>query len=107
MTQSNLPDREDARLAESKGAPQGKMEALRQGIDSVDEEIVRLLDRRAWLARRIGEIKHKNGLAAYAPARDRAFLDVVAPLGDGDSPSRDSRLFSARSSHPPSRSKPA
>ena len=52
MTQSNLPDREHARLAESKEAPQGGMEALRQGIDSVDEEIVRLLDRRAWLARR-------------------------------------------------------
>ncbi|HET6689074.1 MAG TPA: chorismate mutase, partial [Rubrobacter sp.] len=64
------------------------MEALRQGIDSVDEEIVRLLDRRAWLARRIGEIKHENGLAAYAPARERAVLDRVATLGDGEFPRR-------------------
>src|SRR5215203_2750349 len=88
MTQSNLPYSADARLAKSKGAPQGKMEALRQGIDSVDEEIVRLLDRRAWLARRIGEIKHKNGLAAYAPARERAVLDRVATLGDGEFPRR-------------------
>ena len=46
-----------------------EMQALREGIESVDEEIVRLLDRRAWRARRIGEIKHKTGLAAYAPAR--------------------------------------
>ncbi len=64
------------------------MEALRQGIDSVDEEIVRLLDRRAWLARRIGEIKHENGLAAYAPARERAVLDRVVALGDGEFPRR-------------------
>ncbi len=88
MTQSNLPDREDTRLAESEGAPQGEMEALRQGIDSVDEEIVRLLDRRAWQARRIGEIKHENGLAAYAPARERAVLDRVATLSDGEFPRR-------------------
>src|SRR5918999_321793 len=88
MTQSNLPDREHARLAESKEAPQGGMEALRRGIDSVDEEIVRLLDRRAWLARRIGEIKHENGLAAYAPARERAVLDRVVALGDGEFPRR-------------------
>jgi chorismate mutase len=54
----------------------------------VDEEIVRLLDRRAWLARRIGEIKHERGLAAYAPARERAVLNRVADLSEGDFPKR-------------------
>jgi chorismate mutase/prephenate dehydratase len=87
MTQSNVPDREDTRRAEPDDAPSG-MEALRQGIDSVDEEIVRLLDRRAWLARRIGEIKHQRGLASYAPARERALLDRVAALGEGEFPRR-------------------
>src|SRR5215218_8445680 len=67
---------------------QDEMQTLREGIDSVDEEIVRLLDSRAWLARRIGEIKHKNGLAAYAPARERAVLDRVSTLGDGEFPRR-------------------
>ena len=64
------------------------MEELRAGIDAVDEEIVRLLDRRAWLARRIGEIKHQKGLAAYAPARERAVLDRVAALSEGEFPKR-------------------
>ena len=64
------------------------MGALRAGIDSVDEEIVRLLDRRARLARRIGEIKRENGLEAYAPARERAVLDRVAVLAAGDFPTR-------------------
>jgi chorismate mutase/prephenate dehydratase len=59
---------------------------LRAGIDSVDEEIVRLLDRRARLARRIGEIKQSNGLQAYAPARERAVLNRVRALSTGDFP---------------------
>jgi chorismate mutase / prephenate dehydratase len=65
-----------------------EIDALRAGIDEVDEGIVRLLDRRARLARRIGEIKQKNGLEAYAPARERAVLDRVAALGAGDFPKR-------------------
>jgi chorismate mutase/prephenate dehydratase len=65
-----------------------EMEALRAGIDSVDEKIVRLLDRRARLARRIGEIKRDQKLEAYAPARERAVLDRVASLGVGDFPQR-------------------
>ena len=63
-----------------------EMETLRRGIDEVDEEIVRLLDRRARLARRIGEIKQENGLEAYAPARERAVLNRVAALSTGDFP---------------------
>jgi chorismate mutase / prephenate dehydratase len=65
-----------------------EMEALRAGIDEVDEKIVRLLDQRARLARRIGEIKQENGLEAYAPARERAVLDRVTSLGTGDFPMR-------------------
>jgi len=65
-----------------------EMASLRAGIDEVDEEIVRLLDQRARLARRIGEIKQANGLEAYAPARERAVLDRVAALGTGDFPKR-------------------
>lgn len=64
----------------------GEMDEIRAGIDAVDEEIVRLLDRRARLARRIGEIKLQNGLAAYAPARERAVLDRVAALSEGEFP---------------------
>src|SRR5918994_7852033 len=65
-----------------------EMASLRDGIDAVDEEIVHLLDQRARMARRIGEIKLENGLEAYAPARERAVLDRVAALGAGDFPKR-------------------
>jgi chorismate mutase / prephenate dehydratase len=61
---------------------------LRAGIDEVDEEIVRLLDRRARLARRIGEIKQEGDLEVYAPARERAVLNRATALSAGDFPER-------------------
>ena len=61
---------------------------LRAGIDEVDEEIVRLLDRRARLARRIGEIKQEGDLEVYAPARERAVLNRATALSAGDYPER-------------------
>jgi chorismate mutase / prephenate dehydratase len=91
MTQRNPTDRQETGQPEASVAdvPPGKeMGEIRLKIDAVDEEIVRLLDRRAWLARRIGEIKHQNGLAAYAPARERAVLDRVAALSEGEFPKR-------------------
>ena len=75
-------------FAEKRGGPEtpGEMEDLRAGIDAVDEEIVRLLDERAQMARRIGEIKLAGGLEAYAPARERKVLDRVGALSRGDFP---------------------
>ena len=96
MSFSNDSNRNAARSTELRHAPSedgtlgtpDEMNVLRTGIDAVDEEIVRLLDRRARMARRIGEIKQEKGLEAYAPARERAVLDRVASLGAGDFPKR-------------------
>jgi chorismate mutase/prephenate dehydratase len=78
----------ELRRDRSKAEAPNEMETLRAGIDTVDEEIVRLLDRRARLARRIGEIKQKEGREAYAPARERAVLSRVTALSAGDFPQR-------------------
>ena len=91
MTQPNPANKRETPQREAGVAdvsPGEEMGEIRVKIDSIDEEIVRLLDRRAWLARRIGEIKHQNGLAAYAPARERAVLDRVAALSEGEFPRR-------------------
>jgi chorismate mutase/prephenate dehydratase len=89
---SHDPNRNTAgHIEHSEDGGQGipdEMSALRARIDAVDEEIVRLLDRRARMARRIGEIKQERGLEAYAPARERAVLDRVASLSEGDFPKR-------------------
>lgn len=63
-----------------------EMQEIRAGIDAVDEEIVRLLDRRATLARRMGAYKQQRGLPVYAPARERMVLDRAAEIGDGSFP---------------------
>ncbi len=73
---------------EGKPGVSGEMEDLRAGIDAVDAQIVRLLDERARLARGVGEIKMREGLDAYAPARERNVLDRVSRLSRGDFPKR-------------------
>ena len=88
MNENNAEDAAGPPRPRSGSETKDEMRALRAGIDSVDEEIVRLLDQRARLACRIGEIKREYGLEAYAPARERAVLDRVAALGAGDFPAR-------------------
>jgi len=68
------------------GEAPGELAGLREGIDAVDREIVRLLDERARLAKRVGEIKRGAGLDAYVPSRERAVLDRVASLSSGEFP---------------------
>jgi chorismate mutase / prephenate dehydratase len=84
------PDASNENTAEStelrRARPDEEMGALRAEIDSLDEEIVRLLDRRARLARRVGEIKQRNDLEAYAPAREREVLNRVVASSAGDFP---------------------
>lgn len=75
-------DRDDPSRPE---AP-GEMDGLRDGIDAVDARLVKLLDERARLARRIGEVKLAKGLPAYVPSRERKVLNRVAELSEGDFP---------------------
>lgn len=82
------PRPEHARDEQDTQSPEPEMEELRQGIDEVDGEMVRLLDRRARMARRIGEVKHARGMHAYAPDRERKVFDRVASLSEGDFPRR-------------------
>jgi chorismate mutase len=58
---------------------------LRDAIDAVDTEILRLLSERARLVVRIGESKRAEDLPVYDPARERSILDrlvqaACAPL---------------------------
>ena len=53
---------------------------LREGIDALDGELLRLINERAKLARRIGEIKHGN---IYRPEREAQVLRRVAERNPG------------------------
>ncbi len=84
------PLREDAGQQSEAGTDRNgaEMDELRASIDAVDAEIVRLLDRRAVMARTIGKFKQRRGLDVYAPARERMVLDRVTALGEGEFPKR-------------------
>ncbi|MGE5815037.1 MAG: chorismate mutase [Acidobacteriota bacterium] len=60
-----------------------QISALRQRIDELDEDLVRLLNERASCALAIGEAKQALGLAIYQPEREREVLEHVERLNTG------------------------
>ena len=63
------------------------IDEIRQEIDRIDTELLRIFNRRAGLALKIGEIKKGLGLPVYDPAREkRIFLRMKeenpGPLDD-------------------------
>jgi chorismate mutase len=58
----------------------------RQKIDEIDEQIVRLISKRAEAARAIGELKHEAELPVYEPGREQAVFDHVRAVNPGPLP---------------------
>lgn len=59
------------------------IQEFRRRIDSLDKEIVRLINERAECARSIGEVKHRSEQTAYVPDRERRVLDRIAAENPG------------------------
>ncbi|QNN22148.1 prephenate dehydratase [Planctomycetales bacterium ZRK34] len=60
---------------------------LRQRIDTLDEQLVRLLNERARVVVEIGEIKRAHGVAPiYAPDREQVVLDRIRSANAGPLP---------------------
>jgi len=64
------------------------IDRARRAIDEIDEEIVRLLNRRAEAVQRIGRAKHVLDEPIYQPDREEAIFSRVTganggPLDDG------------------------
>ena len=59
------------------------IEDLRQRIDWIDEQLVRLLNARAECALQVGQVKKACGLDIYQPAREREVLNNVQRLNTG------------------------
>src|SRR5438552_4043180 len=49
--------------------------SLRTQIDAVDSELLALLNRRAALAQRVGDVKKKEGSVAFRPEREAQVID--------------------------------
>jgi chorismate mutase len=60
-----------------------KLDALRQRIDALDEQLVRLLSERAACALEIGHEKKLAGLEIYQPSREAEVLAHVQAVNPG------------------------
>jgi chorismate mutase/prephenate dehydratase len=67
----------------SKAEEQKELIGLREHIDALDDEVLRLLSQRAQYAHRIGEIKHGN---IYRPEREAQVLRRIAGNNPGPLP---------------------
>jgi len=56
---------------------------IRQKIDKVDQKIVELLNKRAGLARRIGEEKERRGLTITDKKREEEVIAGLKEANDG------------------------
>ena len=56
---------------------------LRQRIDWIDEQLVRLLNARAECALQVGHAKRAQHMDIYQPAREREVLENVQRLNTG------------------------
>ena len=59
------------------------LDSLRQEIDAIDDEILRLLSRRAALALQVGQVKKREGKRVFDPEREKAVLRRVAAANKG------------------------
>jgi chorismate mutase-like protein len=59
------------------------LQLLRRRIDRIDSQLLRLLNRRAGLAIRVGRLKRRRGGRLFDPARERAILRRLAEANGG------------------------
>ena len=62
---------------------QQDLESLRSQIDSLNLDILRLINERATVVEEIGKIKEKQGVNRYDPLRERHMLDLIKDNNNG------------------------
>jgi chorismate mutase/prephenate dehydratase len=69
------------------------LDDIRKKIDSLDSELLRLLNERADLVHHVGEIKKKDGLEIYAPEREESLLQGLLAKSEGRLPEKSIRAI--------------
>ena len=68
--------------------PNSNLEHFRRQIDSLDNQIVELLNLRANVVVEVGKLKQQTNLPIYAPDREKAIMDKIRKLNKGPLPDR-------------------
>ncbi|MFO0908419.1 MAG: prephenate dehydratase [Isosphaeraceae bacterium] len=96
-----MPPRKPATARKSSGSPADSVDSkrapslasLRSEIDRIDRELVQLLNRRAEIALQIGEVKQKQGLEVWSPAREDEVITRALAASAGPLPAETLRLI--------------
>ena len=70
-------------MADSQDTPPSGLLALRGQIDAVDRELLALLNKRASLAKAVGELKKKEGSVVFRPEREAQVIDGLKAANPG------------------------
>ncbi|MDH4230215.1 MAG: prephenate dehydratase [Nitrospirota bacterium] len=63
-----------------------ELSPLRQQIDTIDDEVLRLLNRRAEIALQVAAVKHTHNVPLHVPERERAILARLSGANRGPFP---------------------
>jgi chorismate mutase/prephenate dehydratase len=91
MPRKPSADQRAAPPPDTKRAP--TLAGLRGEIDRIDKELVTLLNRRAEIALQIGQVKQKQGLEIWSPAREDEVLTRALSASQGPLPPETLRLI--------------
>jgi len=58
------------------------LEECRDAIDSIDNEVLELLNKRMRVVERVGEIKHSTGTAVYRPEREKDIINRLSKISE-------------------------
>lgn len=67
-------------------SPDARLAPLREAIDSIDTQLVALLNRRASIAKQVGEVKGTTGAPVFRPEREAEVIRKVVAKSDGPLP---------------------
>ena len=81
-----MTTRESVGAVEASPAPDPELQGLRQQIDSVDQRLFELLNERARIVQKVGELKHRTGAPVYRPEREAQILSRLARDNPGPLP---------------------
>ena len=59
------------------------LKALRDQLDSIDDQLLKLINDRMEVVHQVGELKAQSGGAIYRPERERAIIDRLDSQNDG------------------------
>ncbi|MEQ9305675.1 MAG: chorismate mutase, partial [Marinoscillum sp.] len=59
------------------------LDELRKQIDQIDDELIKLLNKRMDIVKQVGELKRTDNTAIYRPEREKAIVDRLEESSNG------------------------